>query len=148
MAGDGQDPLTRARASAAARGDSQPQGAYFAVLADPAIGGTYLTLLNTFANLGSAWPRYPIMTAVDLFTKSACLASGLAVDGQGCGTAEDRDACAAYGGTCQVVQDGYTVVALVSVALGLAYWLVVLRRIIAVRARAPWPGCAQATPCR
>jgi PAT family acetyl-CoA transporter-like MFS transporter 1 len=30
---------------------------FFARIADPSIGGTYMTLLNTIANLGSMWPR-------------------------------------------------------------------------------------------
>jgi PAT family acetyl-CoA transporter-like MFS transporter 1 len=29
--------------------------AFFAKISDPAIGGTYMTLLNTIANLGSKW---------------------------------------------------------------------------------------------
>lgn len=29
--------------------------AFFARVSDPAVGGTYMTLLNTLANLGSMW---------------------------------------------------------------------------------------------
>lgn len=33
------------------------QMSFFAKVSDPAIGGTYMTLLNTMANLGSKWPN-------------------------------------------------------------------------------------------
>eukprot|EP00966_Prymnesium_polylepis_P116816 2699538-Prymnesium_polylepis.1 len=31
--------------------------AFFNRVSDPAIGGTYMTMLNTFANLGGSWVR-------------------------------------------------------------------------------------------
>ena len=30
--------------------------AFFARISDPVVGATYMTLLNTFTNLGSMWP--------------------------------------------------------------------------------------------
>ena len=33
------------------------QMAFFARISDPAVGGTYMTLLNTVANMGSKWPN-------------------------------------------------------------------------------------------
>ena len=32
------------------------QMAFYNRISDPAIGGTYLTMLNTLANLGGQWP--------------------------------------------------------------------------------------------
>ncbi len=37
------------------------QMTFFAHRVDPAIGGSYMTLLNTFANLGGTWPSSVIM---------------------------------------------------------------------------------------
>lgn len=42
--------------------------AFFARISDPAMGGTYMTLLNTFANLGTKWPSTLMFYLVDLFT--------------------------------------------------------------------------------
>ncbi len=42
--------------------------AFFAKVSDPAIGGTYMTLLNTMANLGSKWPSQAVLFIVDLVT--------------------------------------------------------------------------------
>ena len=46
--------------------------AFHTQIADPLIGGTYMTLLNTVSNLGGTWPRYFVLKAVDLFTISSC----------------------------------------------------------------------------
>ena len=44
------------------------QMVFFASRVDPAIGGTYMTLLNTAANLGSTWPASIIMYMVGQMT--------------------------------------------------------------------------------
>jgi len=41
------------------------QMAFFARVSDPAMGGTYMTLLNTLANLGGMWPPTVAMKLVD-----------------------------------------------------------------------------------
>ena len=46
--------------------------AFYTQIADPVIGGTYLTLLNTVSNLGGTWPRYFVLSGVDYFTKATC----------------------------------------------------------------------------
>jgi len=46
------------------------QMTFFASRVDPAIGGTYMTLLNTMANLGGTWPASVVMFLVGKFTKS------------------------------------------------------------------------------
>eukprot|EP00158_Paraphelidium_tribonemae_P004001 Partr_v1_DN26518_c0_g1_i2_m3566 putative solute carrier family 33 (acetyl-CoA transporter), member 1 len=40
-------------------------GAFFANIADPLIGGTYMTLLNTISNFGGTYPQFFIFKAVD-----------------------------------------------------------------------------------
>ena len=46
------------------------QMVFFAHRVDPAIGGTYMTLLNTAANLGSTWPASAVMYLVGQFSSS------------------------------------------------------------------------------
>eukprot|EP00127_Corallochytrium_limacisporum_P006964 Clim_evm18s239 gene=Clim_evmTU18s239 len=46
------------------------QGAFFTRIADPKIGGTYLTLLNTFSNFGGTWPRSVILYVMDLVSNA------------------------------------------------------------------------------
>ena len=43
--------------------------AFFAKISDPAVGGTYMTLLNTFANLGNMWTASFSLWFVDQITE-------------------------------------------------------------------------------
>jgi hypothetical protein len=46
--------------------------AFHTRISDPAIGGTYMTLLITFSNLGQTWPKWFVLRGVDYFTKATC----------------------------------------------------------------------------
>jgi len=65
------------------------QMAFFARVADPAFGGTYMTLLNTIANLGGKWPPSLALFGIDALAArgvedafavelAACTVGGLA----------------------------------------------------------------------
>lgn len=45
------------------------QMTFFAKRVDPAIGGSYMTLLNTAANLGGTWPASLVMWLVSVLSK-------------------------------------------------------------------------------
>lgn len=47
--------------------------AFHTQIADPTIGGTYMTTLNTISNLGGQWPRLIVLYAVDWFTQATCV---------------------------------------------------------------------------
>lgn len=46
--------------------------AFFAKVSDPAVGGTYMTLLNTLCNLGGNWPATTALWLVDTLTLRQC----------------------------------------------------------------------------
>ena len=46
--------------------------AFFARISDPAVGGTYMTLLNTLANFGTNWPNTVVLWLVDVLTWRQC----------------------------------------------------------------------------
>ena len=46
--------------------------AFFAKISDPAVGGTYMTLLNTVCNLGGNWPTTIVLWLVDVLTWKQC----------------------------------------------------------------------------
>lgn len=46
--------------------------AFFAKISDPAVGGTYMTLLNTLSNLGANWPATAALWFVDPLTYRQC----------------------------------------------------------------------------
>lgn len=45
---------------------------FFVRISDPAVGGTYMTLLNTLANMGTTWPSTLSLYVVDSLTYRAC----------------------------------------------------------------------------
>ncbi|KAF9103606.1 hypothetical protein BGX27_010500 [Mortierella sp. AM989] len=93
-------------------------GAFMTVIADPIIGGTYMTLLNTLSNFGGTWPRFFVLEAVDRFTVSTC--SIMNNDGEGfpCTSDPGKSLCKDLGGSCIIEQDGYYYVSAVCVTIG------------------------------
>lgn len=47
--------------------------AFFTEISDKNIGGTYMTLLNTVANIGVQWPTTLALYLVDAFSIKACV---------------------------------------------------------------------------
>ncbi|KAJ3183714.1 hypothetical protein HDU85_002143 [Gaertneriomyces sp. JEL0708] len=107
-------------------------GSFFTRISDPMIGGTYMTLLNTLSNLGGTWPRYFVLEAVDAFTSSACVLATGADKISPCHTEPYKQQCASAGGQCVVSRDGYYVVGVLSVLVGL------VTLVIYIRPRAKW----------
>ncbi|KAF9436723.1 hypothetical protein BGZ76_003165 [Entomortierella beljakovae] len=93
-------------------------GAFMTVIADPVIGGTYMTLLNTLSNFGGTWPRYFVLEAVDYFTVSSCSV----VDSNGqdfsCSAEPGKSLCEKLGGGCVLDKDGYYIVSSACVLVG------------------------------
>jgi hypothetical protein len=94
-------------------------GSYFTKISDPAIGGTYMTFLNTLSNLGGTWPRYFVLLAIDYFTDAPC--SAFNSDGTviKCSDEKSRDACKTANGTCSYISDGYYIVNIACIMLGI-----------------------------
>ncbi|KAI8905077.1 acetyl-coenzyme A transporter 1-domain-containing protein [Gorgonomyces haynaldii] len=89
-------------------------GSFFTQISDPAIGGTYMTLLNTLSNLGGTWPKYFILLAVDWLTVAPC-----SVDANiKCTDEKAKQQCLEVGGKCSMESDGYYTVSVVCVVLG------------------------------
>lgn len=91
--------------------------AFFARISDPAVGGTYMTLLNTVTNLGGNWPSTLVLWLVDKLTWSSCSTDGLPCSGQ------HKQVCSDKGGTCLVALDGYFIESALCCALGFLWLL-------------------------
>ncbi|KAG5175568.1 acetyl-coenzyme A transporter 1-domain-containing protein [Tribonema minus] len=111
--------------------------AFFARVSDPAIGGTYMTLLNTVSNLGTKWPNSLSLYLMDSLTERRCFplgeTGGTVLDGGAfdalCTAHETSEACAKLGGHCVVVRDGYNVQVQACVVAGVV-WLVLCWRAV------------------
>ncbi|KAI0294849.1 acetyl-coenzyme A transporter 1-domain-containing protein [Multifurca ochricompacta] len=96
--------------------------AFHTRISDPAIGGTYMTLLNTFTNLGGTWPKYFVLKAVDLFSIATCevneAGSSLTVKAAECVSEQGKARCSEIGGTCITERDGYYITTGLCLGLG------------------------------
>ncbi|PNH63334.1 hypothetical protein VD0002_g5000 [Verticillium dahliae] len=111
--------------------------AFHARVSDPAIGGTYMTLLATVCNLGGTFPRFFVLRLVDYFTVATChpgnapdldaLKGPVVTSPFSCSLQADKERCVNGGGTCAMVQDGYYIVNVICVALGLLTFVLYIR---------------------
>lgn len=104
-------------------------------ISDPSMGGSYLTLLNTLANVGVVVPKLAVFAAIDWLTVKQCvstkngsvltnIAHSVCGSSSSSGSAESN-ACVAAGGTCVMLRDGFYVLSVCSIVVGflMTAWL-------------------------
>jgi hypothetical protein len=111
------------------------QSSFFAQISDSSIGGAYVTLLNTVANFGAAWPRFFIMAAVDTFSDARCQLPGMSAEAfasaASCVTGAGKAAClATEGAKCVTVREGYFPVVCIGIGLGAALLLLFRKHLL------------------
>jgi len=113
--------------------------AFMARISDPAVGGTYMTLLMTLINLGGMWCSSFVLWFVDQVTVKICvpdaeasLSSPLAISSANsteawpendCYGTEAVDSCKAAGGKCETITEGFYYMSVAWALTGLL-WLV------------------------
>ena len=104
---------------------------FFSKISDPSIGGSYMTLLNTIANWGYKWPSILVLWLIPKLTISFCQdpSKGSTIDLEDMCHAHHAKECHSKGGKCVDTLDGYTVLTLSCLLLGLL-WLLILRTSI------------------
>lgn len=122
--------------------------AFHAQIADPKIGGTYMTLLATVSNLGGTFPRIFVLKLVDALTAATCAPAGAGAaaaaaavaggaggagkeggvfDPFSCALEADKHRCRDVGGACVVYTDGYYLTNVVCVVVGAASFVWYIR---------------------
>lgn len=112
--------------------------AFHARVADPVIGGTYMTLLATVSNLGGTFPRYFVLQLVDYFTVATCHPPAKAPDSSllkgslvekpfSCALQVAKETCENGGGTCDMARDGYYIVNIICVVFGVVSFFSYIR---------------------
>lgn len=96
--------------------------AFHTRISDPLIGGTYMTLLNTFTNMGGTWPKWFVLKGVDLLSEANCkvadIGSDVAVQATECVSDHGKAICKDIHGVCITYVDGYYLVSTLCVVLG------------------------------
>lgn len=103
--------------------------AFHAKIADPKIGGTYMTLLATVSNLGGTFPRIFVLKLVDALTRATCTPgpkSESPFEAFSCALEGDKHTCKDLGGVCTTITDGYYATNVLCVVVGAAsfYWYI------------------------
>jgi PAT family acetyl-CoA transporter-like MFS transporter 1 len=93
---------------------------FFAKRVDPAIGGSYMTLLNTAANLGGTWPASFVMWLVSLLSRGPKCTTDITTGVE----------------TCVAGRDPYFVLQFVFSALG-CLWILLLRKRVKILSELP-----------
>lgn len=92
-------------------------------VADPGIGGTYMTLLNTATNLGFIWPSTLGIYIVDLLSDKPCKS----IEGGYCYNQQQIQNCIERGGECRTLIDGFYIEVIMGIVLG-CVWLKIFYR--------------------
>ncbi|KAI2637866.1 MFS general substrate transporter [Hypomontagnella submonticulosa] len=117
--------------------------AFHARVADPVIGGTYMTLLATVSNLGGTFPRYFVLRLVDVFTQATChpstekldtstLRGPLVTQAFSCAVQAEKERCEYGGGTCEIIHDGFYIVNILCVIVGVLTFTMYIRKKVLI----------------
>ena len=97
---------------------------FFSKVSDPTIGGTYMTLLNTIANIGYLWPNSLTLWLLPKVTYHACYSSveiQIYLGDSVYGVCNEMN-CNIAGGVCGKLIDGFTVQTFAATVIGIV-WL-------------------------
>ncbi|EDO15248.1 hypothetical protein Kpol_461p1, partial [Vanderwaltozyma polyspora DSM 70294] len=96
-------------------------------IADPVLGGTYMTLLNTLSNFGGTWPRLLIMSSINHFTIYKCTASDESVSyAHNLKNSDGTKFCDV--GDLELVRDGYYFTNWMCIIIGICLFFGFLRK--------------------
>ncbi|AQZ17862.1 YBR220C [Zygosaccharomyces parabailii] len=101
--------------------------AFHTRVADPVVGGTYMTLLNTLSNFGGTWPRMIIMSMINYFTVYECYIpnTNQVITYQGGSMEKCTDG---WKGEASILRDGYYVTNGICLIIGTLLYFGYLKR--------------------
>lgn len=81
------------------------------------------------SNLGGTFPRYFVLRMVDAFTSATCIPGAKSLETQpfSCAIQPDKERCLKGGGVCEMTRDGYYIVNILCVAVGVATFVWFIR---------------------
>lgn len=114
--------------------------AFHTKIADPLIGGTYMTTLNTLSNLGGQWPKIIVLNMIDRFTVAHCESDNDLFANEffyQCNTLDLKAKCIEAGGDCHVLKDGYLTTNMICICIGLLTFFLWIRNTVKYLQRLP-----------
>lgn len=108
-------------------------------IADPLIGGTYMTMLNTLSNFGGQWPKIIVLYLIDKFSYSQCVNStnspldkNIFIDKPfySCYANEMKNLCVENGGNCVNIKDGYYFTNFLCIIVGIVLYYLWIKKTV------------------
>lgn len=103
------------------------QMAFFARISDPTIGGTYMTMLNTVANLGGMWPGPLAMLLIGFIDQEMCTVptefKQFSDTFPTCQGKSGWKECQDIGGYCVQIYDGFAILTILCSSIGIFWFL-------------------------
>ncbi|XP_050438632.1 acetyl-coenzyme A transporter 1-like [Adelges cooleyi] len=93
--------------------------AFFSRISDPRFGGTYMTLLNTVANLGISWTNTISLISIDWLTVKKCSTNS----NNDCSTQVLGMECSSIGGSCSTTINGYYLEIIICTIIGIIWYV-------------------------
>lgn len=101
--------------------------AFHTRVADPRVGGTYMTLLNTLSNFGGTWPRLIIMSMINYFTIYECFIPETNQKHRFQGG--NMEMCTKeLGGKVSILRDGYYITNFLCILIGIILYFCFFKR--------------------
>ncbi|XP_060851373.1 acetyl-coenzyme A transporter 1-like [Rhopalosiphum padi] len=94
--------------------------ALFNRISDPRFGGTYMTLLNTFSNLGTSSSTSLAISMIDFLTFKECPLNY----NNNCSTSSQNNTCITNGSSCIVTVNGYYVESALCILFGIGWYYI------------------------
>jgi len=87
------------------------------------------TVSCSVSNLGGTFPRYFVLRMVDAFTSATCIPGEKSLEQQpfSCAIQPDKERCLQAGGVCQMTRDGYYIVNIMCVVVGVVTFVWYIR---------------------
>ncbi|EJS44675.1 YBR220C [Saccharomyces arboricola H-6] len=101
--------------------------AFHTRVADPVLGGTYMTLLNTLSNFGGTWPRLIVMFLINYFTVYKCTIPDATQEYLTHG-GNMQECTELLKGTVTILRDGYYITNLICIVVGILLYFGYLKR--------------------
>ncbi|GAM19226.1 hypothetical protein SAMD00019534_024010 [Acytostelium subglobosum LB1] len=119
---------------------SVSQGSFFLKISDKAIGGTYLTFLNTIANFAGTWPKFPVLYIIDKLSKNVCRVGSTGEEFVHNSLTEVIvKQCETLGGVMENISDGYFIVTVIFIGYGLFMYRMLKSKFVPIQYIKPMP---------
>ncbi|XP_026822981.1 acetyl-coenzyme A transporter 1-like [Rhopalosiphum maidis] len=107
--------------------------AFYCRISDARFGGTYITLLHGFSNIGGAFAKFIAYGLIDLLTFKECSFDS----NNNCSTSHLQNVCKSKGGDCITIVNGYYVESIVCTVFEIIWFIIFKNKLKQLQSKSP-----------